>query len=214
MNDQATQRRHRREDWGRAPAACLESGATAAQLRSMLLRLRAGRRFTPAWLVPAHADGSVCALLRQCGQLRQLELRGLLYNADAAVACVADTCRSGGTRCVSAARAVCCVVVDTARGAGPPAGASRCTSAGQIAGSHNLLYAAPSICRHLTALDLRHCSTLSGGAVLCACCMGTANWQTCGHWTLLYLSMQFAASIVCCYCLPGQPPAPPIRVGS
>lgn len=52
---------------------------------------------TPAVLVPA--DGSVCALLRWCGQLRQLELRGLLYNADAAVACVADTCRWALYKC-------------------------------------------------------------------------------------------------------------------
>jgi hypothetical protein len=59
----------------------------------------------------AATDGSVCALMRRCGQLRHLELRGLLYNADAAVACVADTCR------------------------------------------------------HLTSLDLRHCSTLSDGGL-------------------------------------------------
>ncbi|KAI3424418.1 hypothetical protein D9Q98_009970 [Chlorella vulgaris] len=55
----------------------------------------------------AAKDGSVSSLLELCGQLRRLSLRGLLYNADSTVACLAASCR------------------------------------------------------HLTALDLRHCSTLS-----------------------------------------------------
>jgi hypothetical protein len=57
----------------------------------------------------AAKDGSVSSLLELCSQLRRLSLRGLLYNADSTVACLAASCR------------------------------------------------------HLTALDLRHCSTLSGG---------------------------------------------------
>lgn len=136
------------------------------------------------------ADGSVCALLHRCGQLRQLELRGLLYNADAAVARVADTCRWGSTLnrvifCGMCSASSECLVWRTHAGTGSTLLCNVLAQSSlhsRLAPMLQLLSACEEVAytmldpasyvmlsslaaarRHLTSLDLRHCSTLSGG---------------------------------------------------
>lgn len=41
-------------------------------------------------------EQGVCSLLARCAQLRSLGIRGLLFNADSTMGCVARSCRCGG----------------------------------------------------------------------------------------------------------------------